>query len=121
MLGRMIAAHSSLSAAFDSLRDKYGTALTLRRDGAAVRYEMGGLGAILEPAGDAVRVTFVERAARDGVSLCDVVPLYRSVERYGISLEGARRLVADMLAFFAGTREPRFRFAGIAEGPYVRA
>ncbi len=107
-------------AAFAPLLSRFGSQLTVCRDGDAVRWALGGRVTIVEADGSALRAMFVERATRDSVSETAIAPLYRAADSYQLTGDGAGRLGLDMAAFFFGIREPRFRFAGFQERPLSR-
>jgi len=117
----MFASSRSLAAAFTPLREAYGARLVIKRDGDGVRYELDERKVVVVPDGtEAVRVTFLDRATRDAVAGEATLPVYR-VSPYPLTAQGAHRLASDLVDFFAGTREPRFRFDGFAAAGYVRA
>ncbi len=112
----------SFASAFAPLRSHFGSRLIVRRDGSSVSWMLDGLCARVAPSTDGrVAVTFVDRSVRADRSETTVVPRYRSASVYRLTNDGAERLVADMAAFFEGTREPRFVFAGFDEGSHVRS
>ena len=91
----------------------YGDRLTILRDGNAVRWVYDGRSAVVALRGDVVEATFVDRPALDAVSASPAAPVYRGSEYgYALTPAGCSRMVADMVAFFEGTREPRFTFVG---------
>lgn len=113
---------NSLAAAFAPLRETFGSALTMKREGGRVRWRLEGLETLVEARGDrSVLVTFVEGVGRDVVADEAVRPLFRTRAEYRLTDDGARHLASDMLAFFRGVREPRFQFSGFAETALVRS
>jgi hypothetical protein len=99
------------------LISKFGDRLTLVRDRDRVQWSFEGNAAIVElqPGGE-LRATFVAAPAIDEVSARPVSAVYRShPHRYQLTREGSARMIDDMVAFFSGTREPRFSFFGLGQ------
>jgi hypothetical protein len=94
------------------LISKFGDRLTLVRDRNCVHWAFEGHAAIVEfqPGGE-LRATFVAAPVIDEVSSQPVSTVYRSrSDRYPLTRDGSVRMIDDMVAFFSGTREPRFDF-----------
>ncbi len=103
----------SFSAAAAPLIAAYGDRLTLLRDGNRVQWSCDGQSVIVELQADgSLEATYVDRAAVDAVSGQPAAAVYRrdTAIAYRMSAEGSKRMVADMAAFFEGTREPLFAF-----------
>lgn len=112
----------SIAAAFAPLRQTFGSRLTMKRDGGTMRWCVDGLETVVELRGsDSVCVRFFEGGLRDAVLGDSVAPRFATASEYRLTAEGAKRLATDMLAFFGGTREPRFRFSGFREAVLVRS
>ena len=93
----------------------FGEHLTIVRDGSAVRWVYDGRSVLVGLRGEVVEATFVDLPAIDAVSATPVSAAYRATGNgYALTPAGASRMVADIVAFFEGTREPRFTFAGAA-------
>ena len=87
--------------------------LTLHRDGDVVQWSYAGQAAIVAVGDEGfVDATFVGAPAREAVSGGFAAPAYRAkgISAYPVTRDGCARMVADMVAFFGGTREPRFDF-----------
>jgi hypothetical protein len=101
-----------------SLGDRFGSRLALIRDGDSVRWTFEGHAALvsLRAGAGTLDATFVEPPAFDAAAATDVRCLYRPASGvpYALSAAGCFRMVDDMAAFFAGTREPLFTFVGAA-------
>lgn len=94
------------------LASKFGDRLRLVRDRNCVQWSYDGHAAIVEfELGNELRATFVAAPVIDAVSRRPVSAVYRPRRyRYRLTREGSTRMVADMLAFFSGAREPQFDF-----------
>lgn len=103
---------SWLAESVKPLISKFGDRLSLVRDRNCVQWSFEGNAAIVEfQPGDELRATFVAAPVIDEVSSRPISAVYRSRHhRYQLSPEGSARMVADMVAFFSGVREPRFAF-----------
>src|ERR1700686_4252259 len=101
-----------LAETFAPLGATFGERLRFSRDGTAAFWTYEGHSAIVEPDGsDRVVARFVAPPALDGVSGEPAAPAYISDEwGYELTRTDCERMVADMVAFFSGIREPRFRF-----------
>lgn len=106
---------SSFAAATAPLWANFGPDLTLMRDGDVVRWSYEGQTVVVAQQADgAATASFVDAPALDQVTGCAESAIYRrSVERcYQMTPESAAALVADMVAFLQGEREPFFTFTG---------
>jgi hypothetical protein len=90
----------------------FGERLRFSRVGTAARWSYEGHAAIVELAGaDRIVARFVGPPAIDAISGQPAAPVYLRYEHgYAVTRAGCERMVADMVAFFSGTREPRFTF-----------
>jgi hypothetical protein len=111
-----------LAEAVSPLTSKFGDRLLLFRDGNRVQWSVDGQAAVMElQSGGDISATFFDRPALDVVTSKPAAAIYRSrVAGYSLSPEGCARVVADMVEFFSGTREPRFSFvdATVLEAPH---
>lgn len=108
----------SLATAMAPLRSSFGDRLTLCRDGNVVQWSYDDQSVVAELRADGVlEVSFVDRRTIDAVSDEPTAAVYRRVGgiTYRLSAESGDRLVNDMVAFFSGTREPRFTFVSAFE------
>ena len=106
---------SSLAAAAAPLFSNFGDDLTLWRDGNVVHWTYDGQTVIVEQQADgAATASFVDAPALDHVSGTSAAAVYRRTaeRRYRLTEESCRAMVADMMAFFSGEREPFFTFTG---------
>jgi hypothetical protein len=107
---------SSPSAAWLSdlaapLAAKFGNCLTLSRSGNAIRWGYGGQSAVLElGANGALQVTFLDAESTDLVSAGRAVAAYRTRSAYALDRPSSTRMIADLVDFFSGVREPKFAF-----------
>jgi hypothetical protein len=101
-----------LAESVQPLISKFGDRLSLVRDRNCVQWSFEGHAAIVEfQPGDELRATFVAAPVLDEVSCRPVSAVYRPKRHpYRLNAEGSARMVADMVAFFSGVREPRFDF-----------
>lgn len=100
-----------LADALVPLTNRFGDELALWRDENLVHWSYDGHAAIVELCpGGALEATFVERPSTDQVTGSPAVAVYRGQSPYRLSPEGCSHMVSDMIAFFSGTREPRFTF-----------
>ena len=97
-----------------TLHTTFGDRLTFHREGHAVRWSFEGQSAIVEFA-DArhVAARFLDRPAPD----CAAEDWTRAVyephgKTYSLDSRGCTRMASDLVDFFRGIREPRFRFTG---------
>ena len=110
---------ASFSAAAAPLIAAYGDRLTLLRDGNRVQWSCDGQSVVVELRADgSLDATFVDRVAVDAVSGQPAAAVYRRDTGivYRMSADGSKRMVADMAAFFEGTREPLFAFVDAIAG-----
>jgi hypothetical protein len=106
---------SSLAAATAPLFSNFGDNLTLWRDGNVVHWSYEGQTVIVAQQPDgAAAASFVDVPSMDEVSGTPASAVYRrTAERcYQMTEESCRAMVADMMAFFSGEREPLFIFTG---------
>jgi hypothetical protein len=100
-----------LSAVAAPLAEKFGGRLTITRTGNAVCWGYGDVSAVIELAPDgALRATFIDAPCIDAVGGRPAVAAYRARSRYALSEPGATHMVADLVDFFSGVREPNFIF-----------
>jgi hypothetical protein len=101
-----------LAEAFAPLGTTFGERLRFSRDGTAARWSYDGHAAVVELGGaDRIVARFVAPPAIDAISGQPSAPVYLRDERgYAMTRADCERMVADMVAFFSGTREPRFTF-----------
>lgn len=104
---------SSLAAATAPLFTSFGENLTLWRDGNVVHWSYEGQTVIVAQQADgAATASFVDVPCVDEVSGTAASAVYRrTAERcYQMTEDSCRAMVSDMMAFFAGEREPLFTF-----------
>jgi len=101
-----------LGDVFAPLGSAFGERLRFSRDGSVARWSYEGHAAIVEMGGaDRILARFVAPPALDAISGELLAPVYlREEHGYVLNRAGCERMVADMVAFFSGTREPRFTF-----------
>jgi hypothetical protein len=101
-----------LVEALAPLESAFGEQLHFSRDGAAALWSYEGHAAVVElDAGERIVARFVGPPEIDAVSGRPAAPVYVCGDRgYALTPAGCERMVADMMAFFSGTREPRFTF-----------
>ena len=105
---------------FAPLARACGDGLHVYREGDVVRWSYDGRMVVVALRGDGTaEAAFVDRPLHDAVSAALAVPVYRPSidEDYALDQAGCTRMAADMEAFFAGTREPRFAFSAAYEVP----
>ena len=100
------------------LISNFGESLTLWRDGNVVHWAYDGQTIVVELQFDGtVEATFTGRPSTDEISGSGAVAVYRRAgfhdHRYRLTPGGCSAMVADMMAFFSGEREPLFVFAGV--------
>ncbi len=102
-----------LADALAPLGATLGDSLLFTRDGRTARWSYDGHSAEVELcADDRIAARFCAPPAFDAASGNVVIPVYvRYRGGYALDRAGCERMVADMAAFFAGVREPRFTFA----------
>ncbi len=95
---------------------RFGERLALTRDADGVSWSFDGRIATVTPrAGGFLAASFLDRPAADARSAAPVGAVYAPPGGgYALAAGGCARMVDDMLAFFAGVREPRFTFVGLA-------
>jgi hypothetical protein len=100
-----------LSGITAPLAAKFGNTITVSRSGNMVCWGYDGQSAVLEmtPHGF-LRATFIDSAGIDAVSSSPAVAAYRTGSVYALNRAGCGRMVADLVEFFSGIREPKFRF-----------
>jgi hypothetical protein len=102
---------SWLSGIVAPLAEKFGGDLTVSRSGNMVCWGYDGQSAVLEMTTDGcLRATFIDSETTDVVSDRPVAAAYRTGSTYALNRTGCGRMVADLVDFFSGIREPKFRF-----------
>jgi hypothetical protein len=107
---------SSPSAAWLSgiaapLTERFGADLTLSRTGDMVCWDYDGKSAIVElTSAGTMRATFIDCESIDAVSRTPAAAAYRTSSTYALNRPSCSRMVADMVDFFSGVREPKFIF-----------
>jgi len=94
------------------LGSTFGDSLRFSRDGSLARWSYDDHAAIVELGrADRIVARFVAPPAIDAISGQFSAPVYLGEEGgYPLTRAGCERMVADMVEFFSGVREPRFRF-----------
>jgi hypothetical protein len=93
------------------LSARFGEALTMRRLGNVVCWGYDGQSAIIELGSNgSMRATFVDSDQYELVSASPAIAAYRSNSTYGLTPSSCGRMVADLVDFFSGIREPKFTF-----------
>lgn len=102
----------SLADAFAPLVTTFGERLSFSREGRQAQWSCDGHVVIVElGATDWVAAHFIAPPATDVVSGRPSAAVYAPGRHgYALTNAGCERMVADMIAFFSGTREPRFTF-----------
>ncbi len=106
----------SKAASFGNLArplfERFGSALTLVREGERVRWCYSDAAAIVEVRSEgAVAATFLSAPSLDAASAARVRAVYAPPSpTYALTERGVRCMVDDLAAFFSGVREPHFRF-----------
>jgi hypothetical protein len=108
-------AHSAtnLAAATAPLFSSFGDDLRLWRDGNVVHWSYDGQTVVVEQQSDGgARAMFVDAPATDEISQSQVSAIYRrsAGRSYHLTEESCKAMVADIIAFFSGEREPFFTF-----------
>jgi hypothetical protein len=106
---------ANLAAATAPLFSSFGDDLTLWRDGNAAHWSYDGQTVIVEQQPDSsMTASFVDAPANDEVSQTPVTAIYRRLgsRSYHLTEDSCKAMVADMIAFFSGEREPLFAFVG---------
>jgi hypothetical protein len=101
-----------LVEALAPLGDTFGERLHFSRDGAVARWSYDDHAAIVELGrADRILARFIAPPALDAISGKPSAPVYvREANGYALTPAGCDRMVADMVAFFSGIREPQFTF-----------
>ena len=101
-----------LAEALAPLDRAMGDRVRFSRAGRAAQWSFEGHAAIVELGGTGrIVARFMGPPAVDAVSGQPSTPVYLRYEHgYALTKAGCERMVADMVAFFSGTREPRFTF-----------
>ena len=95
---------SWLADSLAPLGTAFGRQIAFARDGECACWSFAGQQAIVEMAGGgSLRAHFVASA----------LVYARENAAYPLTPAGCERMVADMLAFFSGIREPRFTFVDV--------
>jgi hypothetical protein len=106
----------AFASATAPLISNFGDNLTLWRDGNVVHWSYDRQSIVVELQFDgSVEATFLDRPGIDEVSGAEVAAVYRrnGDRAYHLTPSGCTSMVADMMAFFSGDREPLFTFAGL--------
>ncbi len=109
-------AAQAFAAATAPLISNFGEHLTLWRDGNVVHWSYEGQSIVVELQHDGtVGATFIDAPGTDEVSGTESAAVYQrdGNRAYRLTPAGCHAMVADMMAFFSGDREPLFRFAGL--------
>ncbi len=102
----------TFAATFSPLVSTFGERLSFSREGQQAQWSFDGHVVVVELAAtDWIAAQFIAPAGTDVVSGRPSAAVYAS-DRCGYAMTNAdcERMVADMIAFFSGTREPRFTF-----------
>jgi hypothetical protein len=111
MLSSSSAPATWLSGIAAPLAAKFGSNLTVSRSGNMVCWGYDGQSAVLEMAADGMlRTTFIDSESIDAVSASPAVGAYRTGTAYALNRASCGRMVADLVDFFSGVREPKFTF-----------
>ena len=98
--------------AFSPLLSTFGERLTFSRQGQQAEWSFDGHVVVVELAAtDWIAAHFIAPSDTDLVSGQSSAAVYAPDRRgYALTNVDCERMVADMIAFFSGTREPRFTF-----------
>ena len=98
--------------AFSPLISTFGERLTFSREGRQAQWSFDGHVVVVELAAtDWIAAHFIAPSGTDVVSGQPSAAVYATDRRgYAMTNADCERMVADMIAFFSGTREPRFTF-----------
>jgi hypothetical protein len=100
-----------LSGVAAPLTAKFGSALTLSRTENTVCWDFEGQSAVVElTAAGTLRATFIDCESIDAVSATPAAAAYRGSSTYAVNASSCSRMIADMVDFFSGVREPKFTF-----------
>jgi|GEM_PF-1906809 len=104
-------------SAFAPLVERFGRHLDCSHDGITVSWSLDGqMASVVPRAGGSVGVTFLDRPRLDMCRSVFVSAAYRpNGGGYALAAHGVSRMVDDLVAFFAGVREPRFTLDGIED------
>ena len=110
-------AASSPVSPFVRLALAFGDRLSIERDATTVCWSFDGRSAIAKIGpGGSIDASFVDRTVIDRVAHHPAAAVYaRPHAAYGLDPAGCARMVDDIVAFFSGTREPRFAFVNAVE------
>jgi len=103
----------SFSAATAPLVAQFGDRLTLWRDGNRVQWSCEGQSVVVELLADgSLDATFIDAPMYEAVKGAPAAAIFRRDTgiAYRLTSDGCSRMIADMTAFFTGTREPLFSF-----------
>jgi hypothetical protein len=109
-------AAEAFAAATAPLISNFGESLTLWREDNVVHWSYDAQSVVVALQADGtLEATFVDRPGTDAISGGETAVVYRRLgERpYLLTPAGCSTMVADMIAFFSGDREPLFSFAGL--------
>ena len=101
---------SWLTDALAPLGTAFGGALGFARDAGCACWTYEGQRALIELDENVVRARFVASPQADVIDGGNVAAVYAGDDGYPLTPSGCERMVADMLAFFSGVREPQFTF-----------
>ena len=107
-----LAALAQLADVFSPLNRAFGGRLSFSHEGSVAQWAFDGHLAIVELGdGDRIFARFVAPPDVDAVSGDACTAVYaRGGSGYALTRAGCEHMVADMVAFFSGTREPIFTF-----------
>jgi hypothetical protein len=100
-----------LSGIAAPLSEKFGGALTVSRTGNVVAWGFDGQSGVVElTQNGTMRVTFVASEQIDAASGTPAAAAYRTGLCYRLDQPSCSRMIADLVDFFSGVREPKFTF-----------
>ncbi len=100
-----------LSSIAAPLAAKFGSNITVSRTGNMVCWGYDGQSAVIEMTAEgSLRATFIDSECIDEVSASPAAAAYRTGSTYALNRASCGRMVADLVDFFSGVREPKFRF-----------
>jgi hypothetical protein len=100
-----------LSGILGPLAAKFGSDVTVSRAGNMVCWGYDGRSAVIEMTGDgSLRATFIDSESVDVVSSSPAAAAYRTGSTYALNRVSCGRMAADLVDFFSGVREPKFKF-----------
>jgi hypothetical protein len=102
----------TFAATFGPLVSTFGERLSFSREGRQAQWSFDGHVVVVELAAtDWIAAHFIAPPGTDIVSGRPSAAVYEPDRRgYAVTSVDCERMVADMIAFFSGTREPRFTF-----------